>query len=295
MEIREIGGVPRVCLNGEPVFLNGVLDQGYWPGTLFIPDTEDGYEKDILRMKELGFNMLRKHIKVEDEEFYYQCDRLGMLVMQDMVQTGKYRFLRDTVLATAGVRFSDRVAALSPAHRFFIAHSEETVAHLYSHPCVIAWTVFNEGWGQFNSDEMYERFRSWDRTRLIDSASGWFAQKKSDFDSLHIYFRLADLKPGSRPLLVSECGGYSLAAGKQKVKWGYGRCHDPEELTDRIIELYDRMIIPKIGAGVCGIVYTQLSDVEGELNGLYTAGRQCKINKERLAARLGQLYADRNR
>ena len=289
IEIKTVDGIERVCLNGEPVFLNGVLDQGYWQDTLFIPDTCDGYERDILRMKELGFNTLRKHIKIEDEEFYYQCDRLGMLVIQDMVQTGDYRFMKDTVLPTIGIRLGDRVPELSTAQRFFIRHSEETVKWLYSHPCIIAWTIFNEGWGQFNSDVMYGLFRSWDTTRPIDSTSGWFAQNDSDFDSLHIYFRLADLKPGGRPLLVSECGGYSLAAGDGKVKWGYGRCRDSEELTDRIIELYDRMIIPKIKDGVCGVVYTQLSDVEGEMNGLYTFDRKCKVSEERLAAKMKEL------
>lgn len=289
VEIKSVGGTERLCLNGEPVFINGVLDQGYWPETLFIPDTANGYEQDILRMKELGFNLLRKHIKIEDEEFYYQCDRLGMLVMQDMVQTGRYSFLRDTVLPTAGINISDRVSKLSPAQRFFISHSEETVKHLYSHPCIIAWTIFNEGWGQFNSDEMYSLFKSWDTTRPADSASGWFAQKNSDFESLHIYFRLADLKPGRRPLLVSECGGYSFSAGNGKIKWGYGRCRDSEALTDRIIELYNRMIIPKIKAGVCGVIYTQLSDVEGEMNGLYTFDRKCKVNKKRLSACMAEL------
>ena len=186
VEIKEVDSVPRVCLNGDPIFLNGVLDQGYWPDSIFIPSEPDSYEKDILLMKELGFNMLRKHIKVEDEEFYYQCDRLGMLVMQDMVQTGGYSLLWDTVLPTLGYRRGDRVSELNPAQQFFTQHCEDTVAHLYSHPCIIAWTIFNEGWGQFNSDDMYEKFKSWDPSRPADAASGWFQQKKGDFDSPHV-------------------------------------------------------------------------------------------------------------
>ena len=289
IEIREIDGVQRVCLNNEPIFLNGVLDQGYWPGSLFIPDSEDGYEKDILRMKELGFHFIRKHIKVEDEEFYYQCDRLGMLVMQDMVQTGEYRFLRDSVLPTLGVRFRDRKEKLTPAQRFFLKHSEETVTQLFSHPCIIAWTIFNEGWGQFNSDALYTRLKQLDPGRLVDSASGWSAQGKTDFDSWHIYFRLVDLKPKRRPLLISECGGYTLALHGEKIGWGYGRCRSSEELTDRIIRLYDKMVVPRIRDGVCGVVYTQLSDIEGERNGLYTFTRECKVDQKRLSAYLTAL------
>lgn len=282
VEIRDICGVKRVCLNGQPLFMNAVLDQGYWKDSLFIPNTPDGYEQDILRMKELGFNTLRKHIKIEDEEFYYQCDRLGMLVIQDMVQTGGYSFMRDTALPNIGYHRNDSRFKMTPAREFFISHSRDTVAHLYSHPCIIAWTIFNEGWGQFRSDEMYARFKGWDPTRLIDATSGWFAQHDSDFDSLHIYFKLVNLKPGTRPLLVSECGGYSLTPAGAKLKWGYGKCADSSELTDRIIELYAQMILPAISSGLCGVVYTQLSDVEGELNGLYTFDRVCKVDKTRI-------------
>ena len=155
--------------------------------------------------------------------------------------------------------------------------------HLFSHPCIIAWTIFNEGWGQFEADRHYGLFKKWDPTRLADSTSGWFRQKKSDFDSRHIYFRLADLRKGGRdglPLLVSECGGYTLDLAGSKKTYGYGKCKDSKELSERIAKLYDKMIIPAIAGGCCGCVYTQLSDIEEEINGLYSYGREvCKADR----------------
>lgn len=277
IEIKNIDGVNRVCLNDEPVFINGVLDQGYWKGSLFIPDSEDGYKLDILRMKSLGFNTIRKHIKVEDDNFYYECDKLGMLVVQDMVENGDYSFIKDTLLATLGFTRKDNVSKLDKRQEFFIEHCKQTLDFLYNHPSVVIYTIFNEGWGQFNADEMYDLLKSIDGSRLYDATSGWFKQNKSDFDSEHIYFRLKNIKTGERPYFVSECGGYVLQKDDAKVSWGYGKCKSEEELTDRIVEMYEKMIIPKIEDGVCGVIYTQLSDVEGEVNGLYTFDR--KISK----------------
>ncbi len=288
VEIKPLKGIQRVCLNGEPVFLHGVLDQGYFSPGLFTPEDPAEYGRDVLRMKELGFNMLRKHIKVEPEAFYYACDRLGMLVMQDMVQNGSFSFFKHGILGNLGWPFDDRREPDCVRHAVFTHHAEQTVRQLYDHPCIIAWTVFNEGWGQFDSDRHYELFRSWDPTRLIDSTSGWFRQKKSDFDSRHIYFRLADLRKGGRdgrPLLVSECGGYTLDLAGAAKTYGYGKCRDKKELSEKIAKLYRQMIIPAIPHGCCGCVYTQLSDIEEEINGLYSYDRKtCKVEKETLRA-----------
>lgn len=285
VDIREIDGIRRVCLNGEPIFLHGVLDQGYFGDGLFIPPEPEEYERDILRMKELGFNLLRKHIKIEPESFYYACDRLGMLVMQDMVNSGDYSFFRDTVLGTLGLPLSDRVERLDARKTFFIAHSRETVEHLYNHPAVIAYTIFNEGWGQFNSDERYNELKSLDPTRLYDSTSGWFRQKESDFDSLHIYFRLKKLAPKTRPLFISECGGYSLNLNGRGKTYGYGSCASKHELTEKIAKLYDTMILPAVKNGCCGCIYTQLSDIEDEINGLYSSDHsECKVEKDAMRA-----------
>lgn len=290
VDIREIDGVRRVCLNGAPVFMHGVLDQGYFKDGIFLPEREEEYTGDIMRMKELGFNLLRKHIKVEPEYFYYMCDKLGMLVMQDMVNNGDYSFLRDTALPTIGwKKRNDRWLNRSGKRRaIFKKHTRETIEHLYNHPCIVAYTVFNEGWGQFDSDGMYDFVKGLDPTRLIDTTSGWYAHQKSDFDSEHIYFRLKKLKVKKRPLFISECGGYQYMENGHffgKKEYGYGACKSKAELTGRIAEMYEKMIIPYIADGVCGCIYTQLSDVEGEINGLYTYDRKvCKVERDRMLA-----------
>lgn len=291
--IEEVKGISRVCLNHKPIFLHGVLDQGYYSDGLYLPAREEEYEKDILRMKELGYNMLRKHIKVEPEYFYYACDRLGMLVMQDMVNNGPYSFLFDTALPTIGFkkRSDTRAFGLSRKEKlrrqFFEDHMRATIEQLYNHPSIVAYTIFNEGWGQFHSDEMYELVKKMDDTRLIDSTSGWFAQAKNDFDSEHIYFKEIQLTVKDRPLFVSECGGYSLQIPEhyynKNKQYGYGACESKEVLTERIEKMYRIMILSSAADGLCGCVYTQLSDVEDEINGLYTYDRKvCKVLPERM-------------
>ncbi|MBQ9983455.1 MAG: hypothetical protein IJP29_02590 [Lachnospiraceae bacterium] len=295
-------GRKRVCLNGEPIFLHGVLDQGYFPDGIYLPKQETGYDRDILAMKELGFNMLRKHIKIEPDYFYYACDRLGMLVMQDMVNSGDYSFIHDTVLPTIGFQKmrESKLPIDNRRRQIFEEQIRHTVEHLHNHPSIIAYTIFNEGWGQFNSDDLYLYVKALDKSRLIDTTSGWFAQQKSDFNSLHIYFRNKTLtNTSSRPLLISECGGYKLLDSSHffgKKEYGYGTCKDSTELTNRILEMYEKMILPAMKEGVCGCVYTQLSDVEGEINGLYTYDREiCKVEKEKMlkiAKRLNQTTND---
>lgn len=289
IKIEKYSGVSRVLLNGKPIFLHGVLDQGYYQDGIFLPHEPEEYDRDILRMKDLGFNLLRKHIKIEPDYFYYACDKFGMLVMQDMVNSGSYNFILDTAFPTIGLL--KRPDNLAPAHSkrkdFFRQHMLDTLKHLHNHPSVIAYTIFNEGWGQFNSDDMYHLAKTADPSRLYDSTSGWFAQKCSDFDSPHIYFRSKKLNPRNRPLLLSECGGFAMAVEghrfNPKKKYGYGTCQNSVELTERIMALYEKMIFPAIPDGCGGCIYTQLSDVEEEINGLYTYDRQvCKVEKEEL-------------
>lgn len=283
--VRKINGVDRVCLNGKPIFLNGVLDQGYFCDGIFLPAEEKEYERDILRMQGLGINMLRKHIKVEPECFYYYCDLHGMLVMQDMVNNGTYSFLRDTVFPTIGRQKRDDTKhhVSKDVKAAFEAHMMDMQRQLYNHPCIIAYTIFNEGWGQFDSDRMYELAKRTDPTRLYDATSGWFAQMKSDFDSYHVYFGNRRPVPAERPMLLSEFGGYSYAIpghiyGKYN-SYGYGSCTDSAELTDRIEARYEELIYPVIASGACGCIYTQVSDVEDEVNGFYTYDRRvCKVD-----------------
>lgn len=293
--IQKVDGCQRVCLNGKPIFMHGVLDQGYFRDGIFLPEEPQEYERDILRMKEMGFNLLRKHIKVEPECFYYYCDIHGMLVMQDMVNSGTYSFLRDTGLPTIGIKWKrDTGGRDNERKEIFRQHTKQTIQQLYNHPCIIAYTIFNEGWGQFDSDKMYDFVKELDDSRLVDSTSGWFWQKKNDFDSEHIYFRNVKLKVGKRPLFVTECGGFSRVIGGHQYNkertYGYGTAADKKELMSKILDMYEKMILPGIEAGVCGCIYTQLSDVEDEVNGLYTYDREvCKVNVEqmqRLAQRI---------
>ncbi len=283
--IEKIDGVNRVCLNGKPIFMNGVLDQGYFCDGIYLPAEEAEYERDIKRMQELGFNMLRKHIRIEPECFYYYCDVHGMLVMQDMVNNGSYSFIRDTALPTIGMvkRDDTRNHVPKAVKETFEAEMLRTQEHLYNHPCIVAYTIFNEGWGQFEADRMYELAKAKDGTRLYDATSGWFAQTKSDFDSYHAYFGKGVPKPKGRPMLISEFGGFSYIVpdhiyAKNK-SYGYGSCKDSADLTGQIVARYEELIYPIIKEGACGCVYTQLSDVEDEVNGFYTYDRRvCKVD-----------------
>lgn len=289
----------QVCLNNKPIFMNGVLDQGYFMDGLFLPETPKGFIDDVLNMKELGFNTLRKHIKIEPEIFYYICDKHGMLIMQDMVNNGGYNFFFDTALPNIGlVKRPDTFGGNQKQKDIFIKHSIDTLEHLYNHPSIIAYTIFNEGWGQFESDKVYTLLKPKDPTRLFDSTSGWFQQKLNDFDSLHVYFKTKELKTKkNKPIYLSECGGYTrLIEGHVfdlEKTYGYGKADSEEALTKMIEDLYENMILNSIKNGLCGSVYTQVSDIEDEINGLYTYDRKvCKVNKERmqrLALRINEL------
>jgi hypothetical protein len=214
-----------------------------------------------------------------------------MLVLQDMVNNGGYSFLRDTALPTLGRQSRDdtRGRGGARAREMFRRHMTDTQAHLYSHPCVVAYTLFNEGWGQFCADEQVALARANDPTRLYDATSGWFAQRDSDFDSYHVYFGDTRPQPGQRPMLLSEFGGFVLEVPghfySKYASYGYGGCADAGELARRIRQRYEELVLPVIPKGCCGAVYTQLSDVEDELNGLYTYDRAvCKADRGEMAA-----------
>ena len=288
-------GYQRLLLNGKPYFFNGVLDQGYWPQGIFLPNSEQGWEDDILAMKKLGFNTLRKHIKIEPAGFYEACDRLGMIIFQDFVNNADYSFFHDTILPTVfgstsnfitgkNKLFDDRHFHKSAeTRRIFKQTVTDTINHLYNFPCICYYTIFNEGWGQFCADEMYDFVKKLDSTRIIDSTSGWFKQKKSDVESDHIYFKKIKIKKSDKPIVISEFGGYSFKLEpnhyfNKKQNYGYRFFKDQSELEKAIHELYDTQIKPYVKKGLCAAIYTQLSDVEDETNGFLTYDRIAKIS-----------------
>ena len=298
LSIETVDGIPRLCLNGKPYFFHGLLDQGYWSDGLYTPATPTGYARDITAMKRLGFNTLRKHIKLEPEQFYYDCDRLGMIVFQDMVNNGGYDYLDETALPNLGfVRRKDRKRNPDPETREnFYRAMDGTVALLENHPCICLWTIFNEGWGQFCADAAYYRLRSQDKSRFIDTTSGWFHQTASDVDSQHHYLHKLRLGTENKPQLLSEFGGYCFKLPEHSFNlektYGYRQCPDRESFARDLRALYEKEVLPLVSRGLCGCIYTQVSDVEDETNGLLTFDRAVeKLRPEDLADLAPRLQA----
>ena len=282
---RDAAGHPCLTLNGRPVFHTGVLDQGYWPDGLYTAPSDEALVWDIRTMKNLGFNMLRKHIKVEPMRWYYHCDRLGMLVWQDMPNGGgKYDLLTISAPLITRRHKKDndykRFARTDAAGRAeYYAGLDEMVRQLYNCPSVVMWVPFNEGWGQFDAAEAVQRIRALDPTRTIDHASGWHDQGAGDVQSLHVYFYQYRFRPDKRgrAVVLSEFGGYNLPlAGHtwNDANFGYRGYKTPEALEAAYRKLYETQIIPAKEKGLAACVYTQLSDVEDEVNGLVTYDRR---------------------
>lgn len=272
-------GKPYICLNGKPYFFHGLLDQGYFSDGIYLPATPNGYTFDVQTAKKLGFNMLRKHIKIEPEVFYYDCDRLGMIVFQDMVNSGAYHYFADTVLPTIGIRKRFLFPASKRRRKHFERQAVETVDLLYNHPCVCYYTIFNEGWGQYDSDRIYRELKKYDPTRVWDATSGWFAKQESDVVSEHVYFRkFKSNGKQTKPLVLSEFGGYSCKIEGHSFNldqnYGYKTYHDTDSFEKGLLALYRNEIIPAIKNGLCATVLTQLTDVEDETNGLVTYDRR---------------------
>ena len=286
VEVRaDRGGVKRLFLNGEPYFHSGLLDQGYWPDGLYTAPSDEALIFDIQTAKSMGFNMLRKHIKVEPMRWYYHCDRLGMLVWQDMPSGGgKYRFSTITLPLITGIhRRDNRYRAFartsSQGRAEYMDELEEMVLQLFNAPSVALWVPFNEGWGQFDSTFVMERLRLLDPTRPVDPASGWHDQGAGDLRSLHVYFKPFRFRRDrrGRALALSEFGGYNLRVDGHcfnQKDYGYRRLPDAAALWRDFVRLYEREVLPAVPRGLCAAVYTQLSDVEDELNGLMTYDRR---------------------
>ena len=283
-------GVPRIYLNGRPYVQLGVLDQGYWPEGLYTPPSDEAMAADIRSMKELGFNLLRKHVKLEPQRWYYHCDRLGMLVWQDMVCGGAplqswFVTYLATLMNCRHLTIKDGPASRGLLSRGdaagreeFLAETAETVRRLSCHPSIVCWVPFNEGWGQFDARQTEALVRRLDPTRLVDHASGWFDQGGGDVCSLHHYFFKFRLpKRGRRAMALTEFGGYSLAVPEHcqaEKLYGYGKYGSREALNAAYAALVRGLVLPAVQKGLAVTIYTQLADVEDEVNGLYTYDRE---------------------
>ena len=289
-----------ICLNGKPIFCHGLLDQGYFPDGIFMPASERGYEEDILKMKACGFNMLRKHIKLEPELFYYYCDKYGMLVFQDMINNGKYSFLIDTALPTVFLKKGISHRASKKRRAEFEKTSLGILDTLFNHPSVVYYTIFNEGWGQFDEKYFYELLKNTDSTRIYDTTSGWFKVKHTDVESDHVYFKPVKLSSvKGKPMVLSEFGGYVCKIEGHSFNvdktYGYRFFDNCTDLEDALAALYENEIIPAINDGLCATVLTQVSDVEDETNGLLTYDRRVlKVTPKHMSELADKLYLSFN-
>ncbi len=283
--------LPRLCLNHEPIFMHGVLDQGYWSDGLYTAPSDEALIYDIETMKSLGFNMIRKHCKIEPARWYYHCDRLGMIVWQDMVNSGTpyhtwFITWMPSLLGWTKKHISDKHSRLlsrqSKENRDeFIKECELTIQHLSSFPSISTWVLFNEGWGQFNTKELTQQLKQLDPTRFIDSSSGWFDQGCGDLRSEHHYFDEAKIIDDPRVFVLSEYGGYAcqIKDHHSVIKvYGYKTFKTKEEFSKAYKDLIKNTIEPLIPLGLSGAVYTQVSDIEEEVNGILTYDREvCKL------------------
>lgn len=289
-------GRSRLCLNNQPTFQYGPLDQGYWPDGLYTPPTDAAMRYDIEQMKAIGFNMLRKHVKVEPARYYLHCDQLGILVWQDMpngaesigMDTPELREFFATQPPEARYEKAGRQDPESRRH--FRQALQEMVDALINVPSISMWVPFNEGWGQFDAREIGEWLKAYDPTRQVDHASGWLDRGGPDFDSPHIYRQGLDgTETGSdRPIILSEFGGYSLVLPEhcwRVGEYGYRSVASMVELTAAYVALLEDELLPWIAKGLSAAVYTQTTDVEIEVNGYLTYDRALlKMDREKITA-----------
>ena len=281
-------GMKVIALNNKPYFMKGVLDQGYYADGLLTPNSDEDYINDINLIKALGFNVSRKHIKIESMRWYYHCDILGLLVWQDFVNgCTKYDFWLNQVPLFVRYKINDH------QYKKFFRENEEgrkeayreflnTIDLLYNSPCIVYWTIFNEAWGQFDAKEMYEKLKVVDPTRIYDHASGWHDQGSSDVKSMHIYKWKVKVpskhKLKGRAFVCSECGAYildkRLKEAKKKEGFIYLLFNNKEDFQKEYIRFINEEIKPARERGMSGFIYTQLSDVEEEMNGFVTYDRK---------------------
>ena len=270
-------GIMRLFLNGHFQFMIGPLDQGWWPDGLYTAPTDEALRYDLEVTKKLGMNMLRKHVKIEPRRFYYWCDRLGLLVWQDM-PNGDSHIGRD----------EEDVERTSESARQFEAELDRMIENLGNHPSIVMWVPFNEGWGQYDTARIVERIKKLDPTRLVDNASGWADRGVGDVHDIHSYPGPdAPKNEPNRAAVLGEFGGLGLPVKdhtwQDEKNWGYRSFENAEDLTAAYLELIGKLKI-FIDEGLSAAVYTQTTDVEIEVNGLMTYDRAIiKMEAERIA------------
>jgi beta-galactosidase/beta-glucuronidase len=284
---KDVNGILRLALNHQIVFQYGSLDQGYWPDGLYTAPTDEALRFDIELQKKLGFNMIRKHIKVEPARWYYHCDTIGILVWQDMPSGGSQAA---GALSNFALRMKKELhfGRKDPAVQAqYFAELEAMIKALWNHPSIVMWVPFNEGWGQFRTEDAVALVRQLDTTRLVNNASGWTDHRIGDVHDIHTYPG-PDIPPleDARAVVCGEFGGLGFEVPdhlwKIKFKWGYRKFKTAEALEGKYTQLMEKLKELKI-KGLSAAVYTQITDVEGEINGLYTYDRKiAKIPPEKL-------------
>lgn len=279
IEIKEVDGIKRICLNGKPYFFNGVLDKGYWSDGLYTPASPINYINEIGWLKSLGFNTIRKYVKIEPDLFYYICDRLGMVVFQDMVSNvpAEDRLVPGFMRRRGDTGMTQDVETRADFEKEMV----RTVRMLNNHPCICMWTIFNEGWGQFCTSALYDKLKSVDPTRLVDSASGWYHGGKTDVASEHIFRRRLPHPKSDIPYMVTAFGGYNWKpAGhceNEESNFGFEKFKTRKDYIVAVRALYEKEVLPLIDSGLCGVIYAQAADNEDEYDGLVSCDRM--VNK----------------
>ena len=278
-------GVPRLFLNGKPLFQYGPLDQGWWPDGLYTAPSDGALRYDIEVTKKLGMNMIRKHVKVEPARWYYHCDRLGVLVWQDMPNGDKH----------AGKGHGKGIQRSPQSARQFEREWSQIIDALRNHPSIVMWVPFNESWGQFDTPRITDMTRRLDPTRLVNSASGWSDHGTGQVNDVHRY--PGPGMPGleaERAAVLGEFGGLGLPVEghlwRDKDNWGYRTFPSRAALTEGYLELIAKLK-PLVEKGLAAAVYTQTTDVEGEVNGLMTYDRaMIKMDADKLRQAHQELY-----
>jgi len=274
------GNQPVIYLNNKQYFQNGVLDQGWWPDGLYTPPSEEAMVFDLHFLKDAGFNMLRKHVKVEPDRYYYNADKLGLLIWQDMPSATSQPKGQRTGQLAGRFDTTDLIKKSDNAGEFELEF-RSIISQLYNHPSVISWVIFNEGWGQYETARLTDYVHGLDKSRLVNSVSGWVLLDYGDIYDIHTYDSIptAPENQPNRAIVIGEYGGMAYAVkghtwNSNAGGWGYQKYESPEKLKNAYREKFKEIARQQKEIGLSAAVYTQTTDVRGEVNGLLTYDRK---------------------